>query len=398
MNIFLAPANKKNLLCSIEKSIDVEILINSKFTKDEIEFLQNECINGIYAWAITNNRNMLSYINTIKSDDIILFCDSSLKKFTYIAKVVCLINNELLNSNLWDKNTSTSNKWCNIIFLTNVTNINPPIDKSRIMNSIKSNYTLQTFYKLKSNEKSLFLSTFNYLLKDLQILIKDEIAISSIQPSKDYSNEVSKLINFYNKKPIINLNLDKPKQVNHNNKNKNSDLIQSMGIKTRNILSDRDKKLIGLLGEKYSYDYILLNKEKIISLIKPNFKICEINWFNNEIDITQDSWIDQSIGHGFDIELYGEEEKLKFEVKSSFNKINEVTFSRNELLEMKNSLNIENYFLIFVSNLKNVFYNKDIELLILSNFTKDIPSDYILCSKKHTFFAQELIKRYKFFI
>ena len=401
MNIFLAPASKENLLCSIEKPITIETLSNSNFTKEQIEFLQNKCIDGIHAWAITNNRNMLSYINNIKPDDIIIFCDNSSKKFTYICKVVCLINNKLLNSNLWDKhkNTSIQNKWCNIIFVTNITKINPPISKLKIMTSIKSKYTLQTFYKLKSNEKKLFLATFSELLclfERSTITKKDEVAISAIQSSNNSVEPIRNLLNFIDKKPIINLNLNKPKEIN-NIKNK-SNFIQTRKIRNSNILSDSDKKLIGLLGEKYSYEYLLLNKEQIISLIKPNFKICKINWFNSEIDITQNQWIDQSIGHGFDIEIYSEEKKLKFEIKTSFNKINEVTFSRNELLEMKNSLATEDYFLIFVSNLKNIMHAKDLELFILNNFTKNISFDYILCSKEHTFFAQELIKRYKIFI
>ena len=398
MNIFLAPAKKENLALSIENPINTKILIKSSFTHDEIEFIKNNSKNNvIHAWAINNNNNMKSYIKNIKRKDIILFCDTSEKKFTYSGQILCLIKNHSINSNLWDKDKLNENpsNWNNIIFVTNVKKLNPPIDKNEIMYSINSKYTLQTFYCLKESELNIFIAEFNELINfviDNTYDSQQETAISLVEKHKCTSNNINALKNYINHTPTINLNLD-PIKINSNN-NKSNFSLQSKPTDS-DMLNNSDKKLIGWIGEKLAYDYVVSNIENIFLSVNRFIINPEIYWFNKNIDINYDFWIDQSIGKGYDMEIKNRNCSLKFEVKTSFNKINQVTFTSNELLTMKNSLSKHNYFIIFISNLKNIMLSKSIDLYLLKNFATELSFDYISYSKSHTLYARELLKIYK---
>lgn len=397
MNIFLAPAKKENLALSIENSINADILIKSNFTHDEIEFIKNNSQNNIiHAWAINNNNNMKSYIKNIKKNDIVLFCDTSIKKFIYSCQVLCLIKNDFINSNLWDKDKTNSNSsnWSNIIFVTNVKKLNPPISKNEIMLSINSKYTLQTFYRLKESELKIFITKFNELISfvvDTTYISKQEI----VEEHKSSSNNINDLKNYINNTPNINLNLN-PIKIGLNKNNSNfSSPAKSIDSDT---LNSNEKKLIGWIGEKFAYDYIMSNLKSILLSINKSMINPKVHWFNKSVNIYYDFWIDQSIGKGYDIEIKNKNDTLKFEVKTSFNRINQVTFTSNELLKMKNSLSKQNYFIIFISNLKNIMFSKSIDFYILKNFATEISSDYIFYSKSHTLYAQELLKTYKILI
>jgi len=398
MNIFLAPAKRENLKLSIENSIDYDILLNSKFSTDKIEFIKKSSQNSnAHAWGLSNNNNIKPYLEAIKKDDIILFCDKSLKKFIYSCQVICLIKNDFLNSNLWDKNKARSNpsKWNNIVFVTNIKKLNPPISKNEIMSSINSKYTLQTFYRLKELELQKFTTKFNELISFIienTHYSESEIAISSTTEISSTSNSINELKNYINSNPEISLDLNPIKTASKSRKNSVFTITNSNNLD----LNDNDKKLIGWIGEKFAYDYTSSHLEYILSLINKYFNNHQVYWFNKEVDIYSDFWIDQSIGKGYDIEIRNENETLKFEVKTSFNKINQVTFTSNELLTMKNCLPKQNYFIIFISNLKNIMLSKKIDLFILKNFSTELSADYISYSKSHTLYAQELLKRYKF--
>ena len=88
------------------------------------------------------------------------------------------------------------------------------------------------------------------------------------------------------------------------------------------------------------YNYIKIETDDAID---------KIVWFNHGCTF-DNKWEDQSVGHGCDLELRTVKGRIiKFEVKSSYNRVPFFTATTNEVIEMGCSK--KDYFLVKIDNL-----------------------------------------------
>lgn len=119
MSLFFAPANRRNLACSIEKEVPPARIAPyvSSDTLQEIQSLAG--MEGIRCWAMTRTKR--STFKKMKPGDIVLFAEKGTMRFTYYAQVTCTLENKALGDDLWP--VQEENPWELIYFLRNIRHI-----------------------------------------------------------------------------------------------------------------------------------------------------------------------------------------------------------------------------------------------------------------------------------
>ena len=145
-------------------------------------------------------------------------------------------------------------------------------------------------------------------------------------------------------------------------------VARRIGYKARNkLLNEAQCNKLGWLGEQYIKELLSNLESDIRNHIKleKNETISDVVWFNEGCSFNAD-WIDQSVGHGCDIELTtNKDRKIMVEVKSSLSNTPFFSATNNELLTMAENKN--NYYLIKVENVKALYENKKPSIVIVKN-------------------------------
>ncbi len=176
MGLILAPASRKNLETSIEKSIDIDLVKKYIPTEYVRELLKYCGIEGIRCWAMTKNKQAV--FDQIQNGDEVLFTEKGTGKFSHYGVVIGKINNTPLGSILWP--ITGEDPWENIYFIGNVTRIN--LDKSQIVSELgyKSNYTVSGVNRVNQNKLTETIS------RKFDISVYPNITESN--PNIDYSS------------------------------------------------------------------------------------------------------------------------------------------------------------------------------------------------------------------
>ncbi len=133
--------------------------------------------------------------------------------------------------------------------------------------------------------------------------------------------------------------------------------------------TQEQKNLIGWTGEKYIYN-LISTREFCAQLGILETDIQKATWFNNGFSTTE-KWTDNSVGHGYDIELLlNNGNKLYLEVKTSFNMVNYFSATTNEVAKMDKEK--DNFFLIKINNLYNLYIDKAPSIIVIKNPIKSL--------------------------
>lgn len=407
MSIILASGKKINFTRSIENPINVDILKQANFNSSLINLISKTSDNNrIYCWALADTSNAQPCIKNMKAGDYIFFSQSSPPNdkdsgnFTYYGVITHTTYNDNLNKLLWfNSNNENPEKWNFIIFIKNIKRINQTLTKKEVMNIIGSpKNTLQVPLFLTNHQEEVFLKEYaNYIKYSYtDYSTYSEISVDRItnnELTNDREIEIQSLKNFIHDQHSADIDFN---IVKTNLKGKSQTATSKNFNLQRINLTDSSKKLIGWIGEQRAYNTINENINIISQLLNINKNdITEIEWFNKTIDIAVSNWIDKSINKGCDIKIkFNNSEEIKLEVKSSYNSTNEITLTRNELRTMKDSSE-SNYYIVLISNLKNLHKNKVPTMTLLKKFTNEIPDSYLEASKSHTLFARKIISKYK---
>lgn len=153
-----------------------------------------------------------------------------------------------------------------------------------------------------------------------------------------------------------------PKKIKRNSKNK------AAGKASHSEFSDEQLLTLGWIGEACVYQ-ALINKDcdliSKLSLAETDDYVVE--WYNNGFAFTE-SWEDNSVGKGCDIEVRNGKRSIFIEVKSSKRKSGIFTMTTNELVKMKQEL--ENYYIVKVDNLEKILKNEPVDMQVF-----DLPYD-----------------------
>lgn len=360
MDYYLVPGRKENIQKSIVNNVNKKI---KNYSIDQ----------EIFAWGITDQNKCKKYSQIIGKGDMFLIYYTNYKKnISYVGKVVQSIRDPQLCKKIWGEDS----KYTYVIILK---------DKFEVKVSKNDIYKNFDYERLCGITR----------LSDDKVNIFKKIINEPIKLSNDinnFNNIKQQLINeFWNNKSyavdvIIN---------NKNSKLKRRNRKKSSKVNRRPISDKYPSKIVGWTGEKVVYDIFngILKENKnthILEKLKVNYlnatKVI-LDWFNQKIDINNLNAEDFSVGKGYDIKFQVDKRLLKFEVKSSFNKINIINLTRNELIEMKKSK--EDYYLVLVDNL-----NIKPRIKFVKNFSDMIKDEYIFMSFEHKLLIDEIDDKY----
>ncbi len=210
-------------------------------------------------------------------------------------------------------------------------------------------------------------NTYYYYLKDLSAVNEDIEEDKSIyeSPSEPTINDILEELAKNQRK--YEGDYFEP-SLTQTGKMKIKRVARKIGFKTRNkILNEAQCNKLGWLGEQYIKDLLSNPDSDIRNHIKleKNESISEIVWFNEGCSFDS-NWEDQSVGHGYDMELItNNNRKIMIEVKSSLSNTPFFSTTNNELLTMAENKN--NYYLIKVENIKALYENKKPSIAIVKN-------------------------------
>lgn len=131
------------------------------------------------------------------------------------------------------------------------------------------------------------------------------------------------------------------------------------------LLSKKNQKLLGLMGEEYIFN--LLNKSNAELFAELGIKnpddVLNVEWDNNGYKEDTADYIDKSLGH--DIRVITKSKTFKLEIKTSFNNAGYYSISRNELKEM--AIYAEDYYVVKVNYLSKLIKG-GVPTVVLENF------------------------------
>ncbi len=213
-----------------------------------------------------------------------------------------------------------------------------------------------------------------YVQKTFTFFINGLSAINSLDDNSESENTekdtkeikdlVSELVaSDINVKPIVG-----EKVITQAGKLRVKRVARRIGFKSkRSIFNELQKSQIGWLGEKYINSLLQDYNSDIYNYIKieTDDAIDKIVWFNHGCTF-DNKWEDQSVGHGCDLELRTVKGRIiKFEVKSSYNRVPFFTATTNEVIEMGCSK--KDYFLVKIDNLKEIASNKSPNITLIND-------------------------------
>ncbi|MBY0037449.1 DUF3883 domain-containing protein [Bacillus cereus] len=131
------------------------------------------------------------------------------------------------------------------------------------------------------------------------------------------------------------------------------------------LLSKKNQKLLGLMGEEYIFN--LLNKSNAELFAELGIKnpddVLNVEWDNNGYKEDTADYIDKSLGH--DIRVITKSKTFKLEIKTSFNNVGYYSISRNELKEM--AIYADDYYVVKVNYLSKLIKG-GVPTVVLENF------------------------------
>ncbi len=122
MSLYFAPANRKNLECSIEREVPPTRIAPHVPSSTLQEIQARAGMEGIRCWAMT--RNGRSHFDAMQPGDIVLLSEKGTKRFTHYAQVTFKLVNKALGDDLWP--VKGENSWELIYFLRNIRHISIP--------------------------------------------------------------------------------------------------------------------------------------------------------------------------------------------------------------------------------------------------------------------------------
>lgn len=400
MSIFLVKGTKENLNKSIVNNVDLEFIKSYNFTNKTLNKLINHK-EEIFCWAWKTRKsngmnNLKAYRESIKEDDIFLFVqngrkseDENAQTIMYKGEVICCDTNSKFASELWDYNKGFDF----IIFIKNIQSINKTVYlEEHFMNIIrgqKTNFGRTDTYKLNENEEKIAFEKFSddILSGNSEFTFKEE-------NKPNINRNIKKLEKLLGVQSDLDI---KEIEKKSSRKNTNKNVKGANKNTSNNDIDEYSKRLIGYLGEEKVF-YMIKNKNDrlfdMLNIDKNDYK--DIVWFNEGEDIKSDTYEDKSVGYGYDMYVESKTGKnIYLEIKSSYNKMNLVNFTQNEIKVMKkNKKEDKDYYVVLVDKLKNLENNKKPYMNVINNFSQDIDEKYIDISNIHTLYSNKLIERY----
>lgn len=346
MNIYLVPGRSENFERTVNNSVND--ILKEKYNK----IYERE----VGAWAITNKNKCAIYGNKIKAGDKFLIFPLDESDQLVEATIIETIRDKALPPQIWDE---SQDKEYYFTFIFSIDN-KYTISRKRIYQTL--GYKFLWGITELSISKALLLQGF---IEGANMLKKDEDFIES------------NLIDKYWKQGDISVVLQQPPK----NKKDVSSELSTKPPKEKSESGNKNIpiKQVGLTGENIFYR--LCCEGKFQDDIKRKLGlngVIECNWYNKEIDLNDKNYQDKSVGHGHDMKIADSIKKVfEVEIKTSYNKMQVFTLTRNELKEMSRTQNVYVLVLIdkisstprirFLSNFKDLFSKE------LSNMAKELP-------------------------
>lgn len=402
MSIFIAKGAQINFNNSLEKPVNPDIIKSASINKRTIEEL--EAYNKpIFSWAWKSKKsngaeNHKEYREQMKKDDTILFVSTGRKTesehsqtIMYAGKVICTDKNSKFAQLVWG--VEYKELFDFIIFIKDIKRIEGKIYLEDFMQKVRNNnckFHCPNAYKLKELEEE---NAYKYFGNMIGLSLIDYITNEN-QKLEDKNLEISKIESFIDKSFELDVNEKNYKRSTKKSINTDESSKKTNIKKKQQDISEYNKNLIGYIGEKSVFNLLKLRNEKIYNILDIK-NTSKVTWFNENQDVRDKNYSDQSVGQGCDIYITDGNEEILLEIKSSYEEMNLLNFTHNEINTMK-KCNTSNkfYYVVIVDRLKNIIKNKSPRVTVVKNFSQDINEDYIDISNTHIIYANKLVQKY----
>jgi len=149
-NLFLAPADKKNIKLSIQKRVrtdDVLSFLNGT-EQEELKSILKE-VDSFNCWAMTESKR--ATFDSMKEGDLVLLSEKNTGKFNYVGSIKGKIESKTLGKNLWS--FTPAKPWSLIYILDNLKSVN--IDKQEMVMALGYNKSYRVPGVIKVQKESL---------------------------------------------------------------------------------------------------------------------------------------------------------------------------------------------------------------------------------------------------
>lgn len=401
MSIYLINGLEENLNKSISQQVGLDLIKSCNISKN-VELKLESYNKPIFCWAWKSKKsngkqNLKKYREEIKENDTLLFVKNGRKTqskdsqtIMYIGNVICCDVNENFARNVWGNNHSLFDF---IIFIKDVKQLSDKIYLEEFVKVIRDDKPLfcPNAYKLKGEEEKRAYKKFSSIFD-----CKTNEEINCLEHNINKDENIKRLESFIGEDTDIEINKTEynSRIKNRINKKAKRKVNSKREIKDENI-NEYSKILIGYIGEEKVFRLLKQKNRNINNLLNIKNNDIDIVWFNENQDIKSEQYIDQSIGHGYDMYINLNNKRIFLEVKSSYEEMNLLNFTHNEISTMKKCKNSKNiYYVVIVDRLKNLINNKYPRITIVNNFSDSIREDYIDFSSTHNIFANKLVQIY----
>lgn len=161
MSLYLVPATRENLECSIESAVPVAKLAPFVASNTITEIQARAGVEGIHCWAMTSSPAQRAFFTEMKPGDIVLLSESDTRCFTHYAEVSFKLENKALGDALWPM--KGANSWELIYFLRNIRHIR--ISKVEFVPKLgfKPNYAVFGSVRVTDEKVQAFESEYGHL-------------------------------------------------------------------------------------------------------------------------------------------------------------------------------------------------------------------------------------------
>jgi hypothetical protein len=153
VSLYLAPASRENLECSIERAVPPARLARHHVPSSTLQDIQARAgMEGIRCWAMT--RGSQSHFDKMQPGDIVLLSETGTKRFTHCALVTFKLVNKALGDDLWPVKGEKS--WELIYFLRNIQRISIPKSEVVMKFGFKPNFDVPGITPVKDHRIQAF--------------------------------------------------------------------------------------------------------------------------------------------------------------------------------------------------------------------------------------------------
>jgi hypothetical protein len=163
VSLYLVPATRENLACSIETEVPSSKLVPFVARETIAEIQARAGVEGIRCWAMTPVPTQKAFFAKMKPGDIVLLTESDTGYFTHYAEVTFTLENKALGDTLWP--FQTENSWELIYFLRNIQHIQIPKPEFVTKLGYKSNYAVPGTVRVSDQGLERFESEYGSLEK-----------------------------------------------------------------------------------------------------------------------------------------------------------------------------------------------------------------------------------------